>query len=77
MSPQAVDGHDILIPCGKEYEGAASTGEGSCGTKLRVLLNVRQDCELVVGYLLGSLRESEITRLRRLPARPGGDGGPI
>ncbi len=45
----AVDGHDILIPYGKEYEGAASTGEGSYGYKRLVLLNVQEDCELVVG----------------------------
>jgi hypothetical protein len=42
-----------------------------------VLLNVQQDCELVVGYVLGSLRESEITRLRRLLARLDQTVGPL
>jgi hypothetical protein len=65
----AVDGHDMVIPYGKDYEGAAATQEGSYGYKLLVLLNVQEDCELVVGYVLGSLRESEITMLRRLLAR--------
>jgi len=73
----AVDGHDILIPYGKDYEGAASTQEGSYGYKLLVLLNVQPECELVVGYVLGSLRESEITLLRRLLARLDQAMGPL
>lgn len=73
----AVDGHDILIPYGKDYEGAASTQEGSYGYKLLVLLNVQAGCELVVGYVLGSLRESEITMLRRLLARLEETTGPL
>ena len=73
----AVDGHDIVIPYGKDYEGAAATGEGSYGYKLLVLLNVQEDCELVVGYVLGSLRESEITMLRRLLARLEETMGPL
>lgn len=65
----AVDGHDIVIPYGKGYEGALRMGEGSYGYKLLVLLNLQEDCELVVGYVLGGLQESEITMLRRLLAR--------
>ena len=62
----AVDGHDILIPYGKGYEGAGRIREGAYGYKLLVLLNVQQDCELIAGYVLGGLQDSEITMLRRL-----------
>jgi len=55
----AVDGHDILIPYGKGYEGARRISEGSYGYKLLVLLNIQEDCELVAGYVLGGLEESE------------------
>ena len=65
----AVDGHDIMIPYGKGYEGAHHISEGAYGYKLLVLLNVQDDCELIVGYVLGGLQESEITMLRRLLAR--------
>jgi len=65
----AVDGHDIIIPYGKGYEGARRIQDGSYGYKLLVLLNLQDDCELVVGYVLGGLQESEITMLRRLLAR--------
>jgi hypothetical protein len=44
-------------------------GEGSYGYKLLVPLNIQHDCELIVGYVLGGLQESEITMLRRLLAR--------
>jgi DDE family transposase len=65
----AVDGHDILIPYGKGYEGAHRIREGSYGYKLLVLLNIQDGCELIVGYVLGGLEESEITMLRRMLAR--------
>ena len=65
----AVDGHDILIPYGKGYEGARRISDGSYGYKLLVLLNIQPDCELIVGYILGGLQENEITMLRRLLAR--------
>ena len=42
-----------------------------------MLLNVQEDCELVVGYVLGSLRESEITMLRRLLERLEETVGPL
>jgi hypothetical protein len=71
------DGHDILIPYGKDYVGAAATQEGSYGYKLPVLFNVQESCEIVVGYVLGSLRESEITRWRRLLARLEETTGPL
>ncbi len=73
----AVDGHDIVIPYGKGYEGAQRMGEGSYGYKLLVLLNLQEDCELVVGYVLGGLQESEITMLRRLLARLERTLGPL
>src|SRR5881409_1873212 len=57
----AVDGHDILIPYGQGYEGARRISEGAYGYKLLVLLNIQDDCELIVGYILGGLQESEIT----------------
>src|SRR3989442_10736613 len=75
----AVDGHDILIPYGQGYEGARRISEGAYGYKLLVLLNIQSDCELIVGYVLGGLQESEITMLRRLLARlqthPGAAAG--
>jgi len=73
----AVDGHDILIPYGKGYEGARRISEGSYGYKLLVLLNIQEDCELVAGYVLGGLEESEITMLRRLLARLSQTLGPL
>jgi hypothetical protein len=73
----AVDGHDIVIPYGKDYQGARRTGEGSYGYKLLVLLNVQAGCELIVGYVLGGLEESEITMLRRLLARLDRTVGPL
>jgi hypothetical protein len=73
----AVDGHDIVIPHGKGYEGARRTSEGAYGYKLLVLLNLQADCELIVGYVLGGLEESEITMLRRLLARLNQTMGPL
>lgn len=73
----AVDGHDILIPYGKGYEGAHRISQGSYGYKLLVLLNVQDGCELIVGYVLGGLQESEITMLRRLLARLQHAMGPL
>jgi hypothetical protein len=73
----AVDGHDILIPYGKGYEGAHRISEGSYGYKLLVLLNIQDGCELIVGYVLGGLQESEITMLRRLLARLQHTLGPL
>ena len=73
----AVDGHDIVIPYGKGYQGAHRIGEGSYGYKLMVLLNLQADCELVVGYVLGGLQESEITMVRRLLARLDQTLGPL
>jgi len=73
----AVDGHDIVIPYGKGYEGARRISDGAYGYKLLVLLNLQEDCELVVGYLLGGLQESEITMLRRLLARLDHTMGPL
>jgi hypothetical protein len=73
----AVDGHDILIPYGQGYEGARRISEGAYGYKLVVLLNVQKDCELIVGYILGGLQESEITLLRRLLARLDQTLGPV
>ena len=73
----AVDGHDILIPYGQGYEGAHRISEGAYGYKLLVLLNIQDDCELVVGYILGGLQESEITMLRRLLARLDKTMGPL
>ena len=64
-----MDGHDILIPYGQGYEGARRISEGAYGYKLLVLLNIQDDCELIVGYILGGLQESEITLLRRMLAR--------
>ena len=73
----AVDGHDIVIPYGKGYEGARRIGDGAYGYKLLVLLNIQEDCELIVGYILGGLQESEITMLRRLLARLDQTIGPL
>ncbi len=73
----AVDGHDILIPYGQGYEGARRISEGAYGYKLLVLLNIQDDCELIVGYILGGLQESEITLLRRLLARLDHSVGPL
>ena len=73
----AVDGHDIMIPYGKGYEKATRIAEGSYGYKLLVLLNVQEDCELVVGDVLGGLHESEITMLRRRLARLNQTVGPL
>src|SRR5712691_12661685 len=73
----AVDGHDILIPYGKGYEGATRISGGAYGYKLLVLLNVQDGCELIVGYILGGLQESEITMLRRLLARLDQTMGPL
>src|SRR5712691_4451782 len=73
----AVDGHDILIPYGKGYEGARRISDGAYGYKLLVLLNVQDGCELIVGYILGGLQESEITMLRRLLARLDQTMGPL
>jgi DDE family transposase len=73
----AVDGHDILIPYGQGYEGAHRIGEGAYGYKLLVLLNIQEGCELIVGYVLGGLQESEITMLRRLLARLDKTMGPL
>jgi hypothetical protein len=42
-----------------------------------VLLNIQEDCELIVGYVLGGLQESEITMLRRLLARLDRTLGPL
>ena len=42
-----------------------------------VLLNVQEDCELIAGYILGSLQDSEITMLRRLLARLNRAMGPL
>ena len=61
--------HDIIIPYGKGYEGATRISGGAYGYKLLVLLNIQEDCELIVGYVLGGLHESEITMLRRLLQR--------
>lgn len=49
----AVDGHDILIPYGKEYEGAAATQEGSYGYKLLVVLNVQEGLRAGGGVCVG------------------------
>jgi hypothetical protein len=73
----AVDGHDIVIPYGKGYEEARRISDGSYGYKLLVLLNLQSDCELIVGYVLGGLQESEITMLRRLLARLQQTVGPL
>ena len=73
----AVDGHDILIPYGQGYEGARRISEGAYGYKLLVLLNIQDDCELIVGYILGGLQESEITMLRRMLARLEKTLGPL
>ena len=73
----AVDGHDLMIPYGKGYEGARRISGGSYGYKLLVLLNLQEDCELVVGYVLAGLEESEITLLRRLLARLDHTLGPL
>lgn len=73
----AADGHDILIPHGRGYEGARRISQGSYGYKLLVLLNIQDDCELIVGYVLGGLQESEITMLRRLLARLNHTMGPL
>jgi hypothetical protein len=73
----AVDGHDIVIPYGKGYEGARRISEGAYGYKLLLLLNIQDDCELIVGYILGGLEESEITMLRRLLARLNRTMGPL
>jgi len=73
----AVDGHDILIPYGKGYEGARRISDGAYGYKLLVLLNIQEDCELIVGYVLGGLQESEITMLRRMLARLDKTMGPL
>ena len=73
----AVDGHDMVIPYGQGYEGAHHLGDGAYGYKLLVLLNVQEDCELIVGYVLGSLQDSEITMLRRLLARLNQTLGPL
>jgi Transposase DDE domain len=73
----AVDGHDIVIPYGKGYEGARRISDGAYGYKLLVLLNLQDDCELIVGYLLGGLQENEITMLRRLLARLDHTIGPL
>ena len=42
-----------------------------------VLLNIQDDCELIVGYLVGGLQESEIPMLRRLLARLDQTLGPL
>ncbi len=73
----AVDGHDIVIPYGKGYEGARRISDGAYGYKLLVLLNIQEGCELIVGYVLGGLQESEITVLRRLLARLDHTMGPL
>ena len=73
----AVDGHDILIPYGQGYEGARRISDGAYGYKLLVLLNIQEGCELIVGYILGGLQESEITMLRRLLARLDKTMGPL
>src|SRR5437867_3868126 len=73
----AVDGHDIVIPYGQGYEGAHPISEGAYGYKLLVLLNIQDECELIVGYILGGLPESEITLLRRLLARLDKTMGPL
>src|ERR1035438_2494523 len=73
----AVDGHDIVIPYGQGYEGARHISDGAYGYKLLVLLNVQDDCELIVGFILGSLQESEITMLRRMLARLNQTMGPL
>src|SRR2546430_358937 len=73
----AVDGHDILIPYGQGYEGARRISEGAYGYKLLVLLNIQDDCELIVGYILGGWQESEITMLRRMLARLDKTLGPL
>src|SRR5712691_10895082 len=76
----AVDGHDIVIPYGQGYEGArpmSETSESAYGYKLVMLLNIQDDCELIVGYILGGLPESEITLLRRLLARLDRHMGPL
>src|SRR5216683_1517571 len=73
----AVDGHDILIPYGQGYEGARRISEGAYGYKLLVLLNIQEGCELIVGFILGGLQESEITMLRRMLARLDKTMGPL
>ncbi len=73
----AVDGHDIPIPYGQGYEGARRISQGAYGYKLVVLLNIQDGCELIVGYILGGLQESEITMLRRLLARLDKTMGPL
>jgi hypothetical protein len=73
----AVDGHDILIPYGQGYEGARRISQGSYGYKLLVLLNIQDGCEVIVGYILGGLQESEITMLRRMLARLDKTMGPL
>ncbi len=73
----AVEDHDIVIPYGKAYEGARRTSEGAYGYKPLVLLNLQAGCELIVGYVLGGLQESEITMLRRLLARLDRTVGPL
>ena len=73
----AVDGHDIMIPYGQGYEGAHHISDGAYGYKLLVLLNVQDDCELIVGYVLGSLQDSEITMLRQMLRRLNQTMGPL
>jgi Transposase DDE domain len=73
----AVDGHDILIPYGQGYEGARRISQGAYGYKLLVLLNIQDGCEVIVGYILGGLQESEITMLRRMLARLEQTMGPL
>lgn len=73
----AVDGHDIVIPYGQGYEGARRISQGAYGYKLLTLLNIQDGCELIVGYILGGLQESEITMLRRMLARLQQTMGPL
>ena len=63
----AADAHEITIPYGRRYEGAAAVGE-KYGFKLVVLINISEGQERIVGFKLASLATSERTMLAELLA---------
>jgi hypothetical protein len=67
-----VDGHDILISHGRGYQGARRISDGAYGYKLLVLLNIQEDCELIVRDESRHSRQECLRHVNKLSVRSAG-----
>jgi hypothetical protein len=72
----AVDAHEIILPYGRKFDRMGKVGE-KYGYKLLLLLNIEEERERVVGFVLAPLWHSERTLLKLLLRRLTRQLGPI